>query len=285
MRWLRFLGMLKEPHATQHAHAGEVTAFAAQMRNERGWAEETIRGCCHTVDRFFDWLDERGVALASVRITDIDRAVARWHARDCSRLTIHDYAQRLRTFFRFAERQGWCTPGLADGIMPSRFHPGETVPKGLTRVEVLRLLATTEGERPADIRDRAIRMLLIAYGSRSGEVAGLRLDDLDWEEETLRARCPKPGRTHHYPLSRGVGQPRARIGSPRAYPRTVHGRKLRSGCARPAFPAPPAPQASSRPPSDHLTRSTAVAAFCSALRPGFPPPLTPASGGIRKTIV
>ena len=60
VRWLRFLGMLKEPHATQHAHAGEVTAFAAQMRNERGWAEETIRGCCHTVDRFFDWLDERG---------------------------------------------------------------------------------------------------------------------------------------------------------------------------------------------------------------------------------
>ena len=33
-----------------------------------------------------------------------------------------------------------------------------------------------------------------------------RLDDLDWQEEALRVRCPKPGRTHHYPLSRGVGQ-------------------------------------------------------------------------------
>ena len=49
-------------------------------------------------------------------------------------------------------------------------------------------------------------MMLIAYGLRAGEVAGLRLDDLDWEEETLRVRCPKPGRTHHYPLSRGVAQ-------------------------------------------------------------------------------
>ena len=48
-------------------------------------------------------------------------------------------------------------------------------------------------------------MVLIAYGLRSGEVAGLRLDDLDWEEEKLRVRRPKPGRTHHYPLSRGVG--------------------------------------------------------------------------------
>ena len=49
-------------------------------------------------------------------------------------------------------------------------------------------------------------MLLITYGLRSSEVTGLRLDDLDWEEETLRVRCPKPGRTHLYPLSRGVGQ-------------------------------------------------------------------------------
>ena len=206
VRWLRFLELLDEPPATQHVHAGNVAVFAAWMRSERGWAEATICGCCHTVDRFFDWLDERGVALASVGITDIDQAVARYHAHDYSRVTIHDYAQRLRTFFRFAEQQGWCTPGLAEGIMPSRFYPGETIPKGLNRDEVLRLLATTESNRPADLRDRAILMTLIAYGLRSGEVTGLQLDDLDWEEETLQVRCPKPGRTHLYPLSRAVGQ-------------------------------------------------------------------------------
>ena len=87
-----------------------------------------------------------------------------------------------------------------------RFHPGETLPKGLNRDEVLRLLATTEGNRQADLRDRAILMVLIAYGLRASEVAGLRLDDLDWEEETLRVHRPKSGCTHHYPLSRGVGQ-------------------------------------------------------------------------------
>ena len=206
VRRLRFVDLFEEPCKVQHAHACEVAVFAAWMRKERGWSEDTIRGCCSTVDRFFDRLDERGVALTSIVIADVDQAVARWHARDCSRVTIHDYAERLRTFLRFAERQGWCTSGLADGIMPSRFHPGEKVPKGLTRDEVLRLLATAEGDRPVDLRDRAILMVLIAYGLRSGEVAGLRLDDLNWEEETLRVRCPKPGRTHHYPLSRGVGQ-------------------------------------------------------------------------------
>ena len=176
------------------------------MRRERGWSEATIRSSSRTTDRFFDWLDEWGTALGAVVISDIDRAVARWHARGCGRLTIRNYAQRLRTFFRFAEHQGRCRPGLADGIMPTRFHPGETLPKGLNRDEARRLLATSEGNRPVDVRDRAILMVLIAYGLRAGEVAGLRLDDLDWEEETLRVRRSKSGCTQHYPLSRGVGQ-------------------------------------------------------------------------------
>ena len=206
IHWLRFVDMLEEPHTLRHAHVGEVEIFEAWMRKERGWSEETIRCCLSTVDRFFDGLEECEVALAAVEITDIDREVLRWHTRGCRRATIHDYAQHLRTFFRFAERRGWCTPGLAEGIMPPWFLPGAPLPKGLGREEVLRLLATTEGSRPADVRDRAILMVLIAYGLRAGEVAGLRLDDVDWEEERLRVRRPKPGRTHHYPLSRGVGQ-------------------------------------------------------------------------------
>ena len=206
VRWLRFAGMLEEPRAPRHAHVGEVEAFEAWMRNERGWSEATVRCCLRTVDRFFDGLEEREASLAEVGIADIDREALRWHMRGCSRVTVRDCAQRLRTFLRFAGRRGWCAPGLADGVMPSLFHRGEPLPKGLEREEVVRLLATTEGGRPADVRDRAVLMLLAAYGLRAGEVAGLRLDDIDWEEERLRVRRPKPGRTHHYPLSPGVGQ-------------------------------------------------------------------------------
>ena len=205
-RWLRFAGLLDEPARVRHAHAREVAAFKAWMRDERGLSEATVRGRLHVVDGFLDRFDGRGVALAEAGIADIDREVARWNARNCSRITIRNYAECLRTFFRFAEGRGWCAPGLADGIMPPRFHPGTPLPKGLDRDEVLRLLATSKGDRPSDVRDRAILMVLVAYGLRSGEVAGLRLDDLDWTEEILQVRRPKPGRTHLYPLSRGVGQ-------------------------------------------------------------------------------
>ena len=206
VRWMRFMGWLEEPKPAYHAHTREVTLFAKRMASEYGWSDSTIASCRRTVDNFFSWLEEIGADLASVDITTIDQFIARFHARDYGRSTIHLYAQQLRRFFRVAERQGLCGSGLADGILPPRRHAGETISKGLNREEVVRLLATTDGDSPFDIRARAVLMLLITYGLRAGEVGGLRLDDLDWEQEILKVRCPKPGRTHLYPLSRSVGQ-------------------------------------------------------------------------------
>ena len=205
-RWLRFAGMLVQaPPEPRHAHDGEVETFAGWLRTECGWSDSTIRACCNPVNQFLDRLEELGIPLSAVRIGDIDAQVARWHAGGLARITVNGYSSRLRAFLRFAEGRDWCATGLADGVVPPRFRPDESIPKGLDRDEVLRLLATTEGDRPADIRDRAILMLLITYGLRAGEVAGLRLDDLDWRGQRLQARCPKPGRTSHCPLSPGVG--------------------------------------------------------------------------------
>ena len=205
VHWLRFLGWLYEADVFRHPHVREVEAFTDWMREERGFSEVTIHGYCAAADEFLVWLASRDMPLASVRIADIDRAIEAKHARRrYSRATIKVYADRLRAFFRFAEARGWCMPGLATGILPVRSYPDETVPARLKREEIERLLATTEGDRPADKRDRAILMLLVAYGLRSGEVRGLQLHDIDWENETVRVRRPKPGRTHFYPLSRSV---------------------------------------------------------------------------------
>ena len=60
VRWLRFADLLDEPCRVRqrHSHVAEVTVFREWMRNERGWSEATIRNCCNTIDRFFDWLGE-----------------------------------------------------------------------------------------------------------------------------------------------------------------------------------------------------------------------------------
>jgi integrase/recombinase XerD len=206
LRWLAFLGWLDQPDEPRHPHDAEVRVFERWLREERGLSTATIQDYCRAADRFFLWLTGRGTPLSAVRMTDIDDAVAAEHKRGAwGRRTRHDYAQRLRAFFLFAEARGWCRAGLAAGIMAPRFMADETVPKGLRRRDVVRMLASVQGDRLVDLRDRAILMLFIGYGLRAGEVGGLRLDDLDWENATLRVRCPKPGRTHLWPLSESVG--------------------------------------------------------------------------------
>ncbi len=198
--------MFEESCRPRHAHTEEVATFTRRMRRERGWSGKTILDCRHAVDQFFDRLDGGGASPGSITLDDIDRRVAHRHAGGLGRVTVSNHAWRLRTFFRFAEDRGWCRAGLAGGICHRGIRPDETIPKGLDRDEVMDLPATTEGGRPADIRDRAILMVLITCGRRAGEVAGLRLDDLDWKEERLEVSRPRPGRIHHHPLPAGVGQ-------------------------------------------------------------------------------
>ena len=206
-RWLRFLGRLEVPPVVaRHQHVPKVAAFADWMRRECGLSEHTIHSRCWIVDEFLSRFRDQDRPLHTLAIADLDRFVAEQSASGrCARVSICSYAKRLRIFFRYAEGRGWCAPGLAAAIMPERMYQGETVPAGLAWEDVQRLLGTTEGERPADKRDRAVVLLFAVYGLRAGEASGLRLEDIDWEQETLRVRRPKPGRTHRYPLSRSVG--------------------------------------------------------------------------------
>ncbi len=206
-RWLRFLGWLDEPEEDCHPYRVELGAFEKWMRSERGHSEGTIGLRLRNAGEFADGLAASGKRLESLRIADVDAAIeAKATRRQYSRLTIRMYAAGIRAFLRFAEESGWCTPGIAEGIVPGRFYPEQKVWNTLSRADIRRLLATTHGDRPADKRDRAILMLLIVYGLRAGEVRGLRLDDLDWGNETLCVHRPKTGRTDLFPLSQAVGQ-------------------------------------------------------------------------------
>ena len=77
----------------------------------------------------------------------------------------------------------------------------------MTWEDVGRLLAGTESKQPADIRDRAMLMLFAVYGLRVAEVRRLRLEDLDWDSETIRiTRSKQQRRIQVYPLSGAVGE-------------------------------------------------------------------------------
>lgn len=205
-QWLQFLGRLEQRPTPSSPHAALIAAFADYMRCDRGLSPSTIRNRCWLVRRFLDRLSITDGSLHALTISQIDAVFTSMLSQDgYARATIQTWAGELRAFFRYAEMRGWCRSGLAAAIQSPRVFALTSLPGGPSWDEVRQLLATTEGDRWADIRDRAILMLLAIYGLRAGEVIHLRLEDFDWERELLSVACTKTRRTRTYPLCRPVG--------------------------------------------------------------------------------
>jgi integrase len=109
-------------------------------------------------------------------------------------------AHIIRGFFKYGETQRWTKPGIGIEIHGPRVYRHEFLPLGPSWPDVQRLLASTETDRPYDIRDRAILLLLAVYGMRIGEIRRIRLCDMDWENRTLTIPLTKQRRARICPV-------------------------------------------------------------------------------------
>ena len=73
----------------------------------------------------------------------------------------------------------------------------------LARDEVRRILEAPD-TTPRGLRDRAILETLYATGVRAGELARLRLEDVDPEDRLLRIVCGKGRKDRTVPLTRAA---------------------------------------------------------------------------------
>ncbi len=202
--WLRFLGRLQEPAAKQVPFAPLMEDFAAYMQRDRGLSSATIRHYQWHIRQFLTWFSSQRRPFAEVSVEDVDRFLAQKGQRWC-RVSVATSAKALRAFFGHAEKQRWCTVAIAAAIESPRLFRHETLPAGPTWEDVQRLIPRADSHQPRDIRDRAILMLLSVYGLRSGEVAKLRLDDIDWAQERITVSRTKQRRSQLYPLTHEVG--------------------------------------------------------------------------------
>jgi integrase/recombinase XerD len=204
--WLHFLGCLEEPQPKTVPFAERLADFAAYQRDERGLSPATIRGQGWHVEKFLSWLGEQNRSFVEVSLEDVDTFLANNGKRGWGRISVSTSAKALRAFFRHAAVRGWCGASIAIGIDGPRLFRHEGLPVGPPWPDVQRLIASTGGDTARDIRDRVILMLLATYGLRSGEIAGLCLEDVNWESEILAVSRPKQRRAQEYPLGSDVGE-------------------------------------------------------------------------------
>jgi integrase/recombinase XerD len=205
-RWLDYSQRLERQLHRTNRFESWLAEFEDYMCNERGLSAATLRGRCYVISRFLGKMAADGNSPDSVTITDVDAYLQllgeKYHY---SRASLQMVAGCLRAFFRYGATRGWCGKGIADAIKSPRVYSLASLPCGPAWEDVKRLLALTEDDSPANIRDRAIIMLLAIYGLRAGEVTRLRLEDFDWQGEFLSVRCSKTRKARVFPLIRSVG--------------------------------------------------------------------------------
>ncbi len=205
--WLRYMDRLQVLASDTKDFSVYIEDFASYMRQQKGLSEVTIKGKCWYAKDLLRWYFRDHLSLSDITIAEIDEALARKGRDDgYSRSSVKVYASGIRTFFRHAERNGWCRRGLADLIESPRVYQYEGLPSGPSWDDVQRVIATTDAGRPKDLRDRAMLLLFAVYGMRSAEVRALKLEDLDWAKNLIWVPRTKGRRIQCYPLVETVGE-------------------------------------------------------------------------------
>jgi len=119
------------------------------------------------------------VPLAQVSFREIDQFVDQQHQHGRAWATINRRLNALKHFFDFCLDQQWV---VGNPVKPSHFvRRGRPLPKALSREQVQRLFAQI-----AHPMDRALFLVMLRCGLRVSEVAQLKLEQIDWEQQALR---------------------------------------------------------------------------------------------------
>jgi len=204
-QWLNSLGYLKQSSEVQTPFEGYITDFVLFL-NDRGLSQITQSTRVERLQWLFNYLSPDHDSLSTISITDIDRFIEAKSHQGWQRSSLASLASSLRSFFRYAETKKWCAAGIADAIETPRIYTHEDLPEGPEWGDVQKLLDNTRGNSQANIRDHAILLLLSVYGFRRGEVAQLKLNDIDWIHEQISIFHSKQYYSQNYPLIIEVGE-------------------------------------------------------------------------------
>jgi site-specific recombinase XerD len=207
--WLRFLGWWREPDEPPLCR-DQLDGYVTWMRDERGLTPSTVEQWGRTTTRFLRWCTQVGCQVGELTAGDIDNYVAIQGKGRWTRVSTANTVSALRAFLRYAAKEGWCSNRLAESIARPRLYQQESLPYAPDWSAVQQMLADVDTDKPRDIRDRAILLLLALYGMRSGEVAALRLDQIDWGGRTLSLVRLKRRQPQIYPLLPAVAEALAR---------------------------------------------------------------------------
>jgi site-specific recombinase XerD len=206
LAYLRELGVVPSASPAQPSTRAEMLGerFRGYLTVERGLAESTAIGYVDAVKPFLAGLDEDGLdlgELTAARVTAFVVARCPGQSRGAAKMTV----TALRSLLGFLHVEGLIAGSLVGAVPSAASWRLSGLPRFLEDDQAQALLESCDPQTATGRRDLAILTLLMRLGLRAGEVAGLRLEDLDWRAGDLVV-VGKGRRSERLPLPVDVGE-------------------------------------------------------------------------------
>ena len=201
--YLRALGVVPEREPVVAITVADrcLEDFGRYLAEERGLVKGTIAADVHAAGLFLATRPVEDLGLEQLTAAVIVEFVV----EQCRRRSAAFVTAGLRAFLRYCHLADLMPRSLVDAVPTVASRRLATLPKAVDGDTVQALLGSCDRVSPVGRRSLAVLMLLVRLGLRAGEVAGLRLEDLDWRAGDVLVRG-KGRRQERLPLPYDVGE-------------------------------------------------------------------------------
>ena len=203
---LRAHGAIAPPVVSTTAVDDELGRYGEYMLRVRGLARTTQAMALSIVGRFLtSRFGDYAIDITAIKPEHVRHFFAQEAKRYCKPASAGTVVAALRGYFRYRASLGEGVHGLIGALSYPANWQLASLPKTLTTEEVDRLVGSLGQPGRSQRRGAAIVRCALDLGLRSGEVARLSLDDIDWLAGTITLRRTKGRREDVLPLPATTG--------------------------------------------------------------------------------
>lgn len=203
---LREMGLAPPVHRAVLPEDMVLQTFHEHMTKVRGAAETSASLYVRHLRPFLQGIFTGGkFDFRAITARDVEASVAR-RAALCKSKTAKLYCTSLRAFFRFLRFTGEIELPLEDAVPAVPHWNLSAIPKYLREEQIAAFLSSFDVNTLVGLRGRAMTLLMATVGLRAGEVADLKLEDIDWKKSSMKLGRTKSRRTDYLPLTTEAGE-------------------------------------------------------------------------------
>ncbi len=163
-----------------------IGEFILYLRNVKRMSENTVMSYHRDLKKWKQFMEELGITeVTEVNKEHLERYIEVLQ-KSFKSTTISRNLASIKAFYQYLIKEKIPVENITELIQKPKVE--KKMPEIMGVEDVIRLIEEADGEKPKELRDRAMLELLYATGIRVSELIQLRVSDVDMQTECLLCR-------------------------------------------------------------------------------------------------